>query len=122
MHYSDYKKLNVWRKSMLLAKEVYRLMAFLPENEKFCLCNQMRRAVVSIPSNIAEGNGRNSDREFRRFLEIAQGSRAEIETQLLLCNVLEYLTKEQTSYALSLCDDIRRMLMVFINYLSRSGD
>lgn len=80
----NFKNLTVWQKGMNLVKEVYFLGKYLPNNEKFGLYSQMTRAAVSIPSNIAEGCGRQSDKEFKRFLEIALGSAYELETQLLL--------------------------------------
>ncbi len=77
-----YRKLEVWNLGITLVKEVYRLTKAFPENEKFGLVSQLRRSAVSIPSNIAEGFGRNSDKEFYRFLSIARGSLYEVETQL----------------------------------------
>ena len=76
----DYKKLIIWQKLMNLSVEIYKLTRSLPDNENFCLCSQMRRAVVSIPSNIAEGHTRQSKKEFIHFLRIAQGSNSELET------------------------------------------
>ena len=70
----DHKELRVWQKAMDLVVEVYRLVKLLPKEENFALANQMHRAVASIPSNIAEGNARTSEREFLRFLSVAQGS------------------------------------------------
>ena len=80
----NYQKLEVWKKSMELVERVYPLIRKLPREETYALADQMRRAVVSIPSNIAEGQSRGT-REFIRFLKVAKGSRAELETQLLLC-------------------------------------
>ena len=81
---STYRDLNVWKESMELAKVIYELCKKLPEDERFGLSSQMQRAAVSVPSNIAEGHGRGSDSEFKRFLQIANGSRCELQTQLLL--------------------------------------
>ena len=114
MSYKSFKDLIVWQKGMQLAQEVYKITESMPKEELFSLTNQMRRAVISIPSNIAEGQGRNSDTEFARFLSIAQGSRAELETQLLLCNSLNYLTEEQTATAFSLCDEISKIISSLI--------
>ena len=86
---TDYKDLIIWQKSRLLVRTVYILTRKLPEEELFGLTNQVRRAVVSIPSNIAEGFNRGSDKEFIHFLRIAKGSAAEVETQLILCVDLE---------------------------------
>ena len=80
----SYRELIVWQKSMELAEKVYLLVKALPKEETYALSDQMRRAAVSIPSNIAEGHARQSQKEFLQFLCIARGSRAELETQLLL--------------------------------------
>ena len=80
----NHKELNVWKESMILVRDVYRLLKQFPSEEQFGLCSQMRRSVVSIPSNIAEGCGRNSDKELIRFCYISSGSIAELEPQLLI--------------------------------------
>lgn len=80
----DFKKYEIWVESMKLVKLVYQVTAAFPKEEKFGLTSQMCRAAVSIPSNIAEGTSRNSEIEFKRFLEIALGSSFELETQLML--------------------------------------
>ena len=85
MAYRNYKDLTVWQKAMDLTEEVYRLVKILPKEETYALSNQIRRSVVSVPSNIAEGQGRESKNEFRSFLSIAKGSLSELETQLLIC-------------------------------------
>ena len=82
----DYRDLVVWQRSMELVKLVYGLTKQLPREETFALSNQLRRAVVSIPSNIAEGYGRNSKQDYLRFLNIARGSKNEVETQLQICS------------------------------------
>ena len=110
MHYWPYQKLIVWQKAMDLAQEVYRLVKLLPADERFDLSSQIRRAVVSIPSNIAEGQGRQTEREFKQFLSIAKGSVFEVETQLLICVKIGYLSQEQIQNALSFCDEIGRIL------------
>ena len=105
-----FKKLIVWQKSMVLAEEVYQLTGQLPGREKFGLVLQLNRNAVSIPSNIAEGAGRNSNKEYCRFLSIAQGSTFELETQLLLCVKLKYLVDEQITKALQLITQIQNMI------------
>ncbi|MES2381567.1 MAG: four helix bundle protein [Bacteroidota bacterium] len=95
----DFKKYDIWNDSMKLVKQVYQFSETLPKEEKFGLVSQMCRATISIPSNIAEGTSRNSDAEFKRFLEIAIGSSFELETQLLLCAELGF-TKEETTTSL----------------------
>ena len=107
---SNYKELDVWKKSMEVAIKVYKLVKFLPSEEKFCLSDQMRRAVISIPSNIAEGNQRYSSREYKHFLTISKGSLAELETQLLLCEGLGYLQHQDIIPILSLCTEIGKMM------------
>jgi four helix bundle protein len=108
----DYRDLIVWQKSMDLVAEVYRLTRGFPREELFGLTSQVRRAAVSIPSNIAEGQARQSTAEFRRFLSIAQGSRAEVETQLLIAVRLNYSTESDVQTAVSLLTEIQKMLAV----------
>lgn len=88
---SDYKDLEVWKKAVELVTEIYRLSAEFPESEKFGLTNQMRRASVSIPSNIAEGSARHHAKDFIHFLRIADGSAAELETQLIISSKLDFV-------------------------------
>lgn len=114
----DYKDLIVWQKSMDLLVEVYRLVKKLPKEETYALSDQMRRAVVSIPSNIAEGKNRSSEKEYLRFLFIARGSRAEVETQLLACVRLNYLSENDVAPALNLCSEIGKMLNAMISKMS----
>jgi four helix bundle protein len=85
-----YKELKVWKKGMELVRMIYQLTARLPTEEKYGLASQMRRAAVSVPSNIAEGQARQGTREFLQFLSHASGSLAELETQTLLCVDLNY--------------------------------
>ncbi len=114
----DHKDLIVWQKSMDLLVEVYRLVKKLPKEETYALSDQMRRAAVSIPSNIAEGRGRSSEKDYLRFLFIARGSRAELETQLMACLRLNYLAEDDIEFALSLCDEVGKMLNSIIGKLS----
>jgi len=90
---SDYKELEVWRVAMDLAESVYKFTRNFPKEELFGLTSQIRRAAVSIPSNIAEGASRAGSKEFLHFLHIARGSASELETQLLLAEKLGYVTK-----------------------------
>ena len=112
----SYKDLKVWQKSMLLVKEIYKLLKFLPKEEQYALSDQMRRAVVSIPSNIAEGYGRHATNDYIRFLNIARGSKYELETQLYICVMLNYLSAEQAKPAFELLNEIGKM----INALAKS--
>lgn len=112
-----YKDLIVWQKAMDLTVEVYRLVKLLPREETYALSDQMRRAVVSIPSNIAEGHGRVSTREYINFLSIARGSQNELETQLQVCVRLKYFSESEATVALGLCDELNRMLNTLITSL-----
>ena len=114
-----YRELIVWKRSMELAVEVYRLVRFLPKEEKYVLSDQIRRSAVSIPSNIAEGNGRSSNKDYVRFLSMARGSQYELETQLLLCMQLGYLSDVDISKASVLCDEIGKMLNALITRLDK---
>lgn len=100
-------------------KAVYLQTKKLPRDELFGLTNQVRRAVVSIPSNIAEGYNRHSDKEFIHFLKIAKGSAAEVETQLILCTDLEYLSEAEIHDTLALVDEVLRMLGALIITIER---
>ena len=113
----DYKDLVSWQKSMQLVAEVYRLTKSLPKEETYGLISQVRRAAASIPSNIAEGYGRESTLEYARFLKYARGSMYETETQLYLCEILGYLTTAEIAPALSLCAEIGRMLNTMLRRL-----
>ena len=117
----NHKELTVWQKSIELVKEVYRLVKKLPKEETYALSDQMRRAVVSIPSNIAEGNARESEKDFLRFLSIAQGSNAELETQLLICVQLGYLTNDEIQPALILSEETAKMLRALIKKLKANS-
>ena len=114
MSWTAYQNLIVWQKAMDLTDEVYALARRLPKEELFSLSDQMRRAVVSIPSNIAEGRGRQSDKEFKQFLSIAKGSVFELETQILIGVRQKYFSNEQAKVALTLCDEVGKMLTAFI--------
>ena len=114
MRARDYKDFIVWQKAIDLSVEVYKLVKLLPKTETYALSDQMRRAVVSIPSNIAEGQGRNSAKEFANFLGIARGSQKELETQLYICMKIGYFTEEETSTALNVCEEVGKMLNALI--------
>lgn len=116
----DYQSLEVWQRSMDLAEAIYKLIEKLPLEERFALCDQMRRAAVSIPSNIAEGKGRNSDKELLFFLKIAMGSKCELETQLLLCERLCFLDKDDTFLAWRLCEIVGQKLNSLMNIIKSS--
>lgn len=111
----DYRDLIVWQKGMELVKTVYALTKQLPKEETFALSSQLRRAVVSVPSNIAEGYGRNSKQDYLRFLNIARGSKNEVETQLHICQMLDYLKPNDIAEALAVCTEVGKMLNALIN-------
>jgi four helix bundle protein len=113
-----YEELTVWQKAMDLVVEVYALVKLLPSEELFVLSDQMRRAAVSIPSNIAEGQGHSTTKDFIKYLHIAKGSKAELETQLSICIRLRYLTQQQVQMAQDLLVEIGKMLNALINKLS----
>ncbi|NMG56283.1 four helix bundle protein [Aromatoleum aromaticum] len=110
MAITHYRELIVWQKAMNLVEQVYQATKVFPRDEVYGLTSQVRRAAVSIPSNIAEGQARKSRAEFRNFLSIAQGSKAEVETQILIAVRLKYLTQEQAAPILSLLEEISKML------------
>lgn len=114
----NFRKLQIWGDAMVLAKDVYTLLKDVPGEERFGLVSQLRRCAVSVPSNIAEGSARTSDKEFAHFLRIALGSCYEMETQIILAHDFGYI--QQTQY-----DDIINKIIIqqkritkFINTLS----
>lgn len=100
---------------MDLTVAIYNMVGKLPREETYALSDQMRRAVVSIPSNIAEGQGRNSDKEFAQFISIARGSLWELETQLEICDRLNYIDQSQKAEFLTLTAEISKMLNALVN-------
>ena len=105
-----YKDLVAWQKAMDLVTEIYRVTLKFPKDELFGLTSQIRRAAVSIPSNIAEGQGHLSKGDFRRFLGHARGSLSELETQILIAQNLNYLTKDEATKFLDLIAEVGRIL------------
>ena len=106
----NYKDLIVWQKSIALAKTIYKLTQTFPADERFGLVSQMRRAAVSVPSNIAEGQARRTTGEFVQFVSHAEGSTAELDTQLILAVELSFCVKKSALPAYEMLDEIRRML------------
>ena len=106
----SYRDLEVWKKAMALVTECYRLSADFPKTEMYGLTSQLRRSAVSIPSNIAEGHARQYTQEFLHFLAVAQGSLAELETQLMLSERLHFTRSDQLQALLEQTDHINRML------------
>jgi len=107
----DFKNLKVWQKSHALTLKVYKLTYRFPAEEKFGLTSQLRRALVSVELNLAEGSSRGSDRDFRRFVQMALGSASEVECQLLLARDLNYLSTDHHAEAQWEIQQIKRMLI-----------
>ncbi|HZX91653.1 MAG TPA: four helix bundle protein [Rudaea sp.] len=114
----SYRDLIAWQKAMDLVTEVYRVTASMPEAERFGLTSQLRRAAVSVPSMLAEGHARGSTREFVRYVAMAMGSLAEIETQLLICMRLEFANQTSLQKLLAQCDEQNRILRGLTKSLS----
>ena len=112
-----FKKPEMWRYSREFCSEIYSVTNLFPDNEKFGLTNQLRRASVSIPSNIAEGSSRNSNKDFSRFIEITIGSAYEIETQLLISSDLKFLAEDKLLILTQKLDVITKMMTNFRNNL-----
>lgn len=105
--------LKIWQKSMKLTKLVYNVITKLPSDEKYGLTSQIKRSSISIPSNIAEGAGRNSNKEFKHFLSIANGSAYELQTQLTLTVELNLISKEKIQPIINLIIEIQKMNYAF---------
>ena len=114
---TDYKDLEVWQRAIDLVAEIYRLSSSFPDSEKFGLTNQIRRAAVSIPSNIAEGSARHHSKDFIHFLRSADGSAAEVETQLTIALTLDFI--QNVDAVLEELKIIRRMLAALIRSMGK---
>lgn len=110
MSFKSYKDLQVWQRGIDLVERIYELTRVFPQKEVYALSNQMQRAAVSIPANVAEGHARDSTREFLHYISIALGSLAELETYLILAGRLSYLGEHDVSTTLSTADELGRML------------
>lgn len=110
----NHKELVVWQKSITLVKLVYQQTDSFPSDERFGLTNQMRRCSVSIPSNIAEGFGRGSDKELTQFLRISLGSSSELDTQLILSKELHYMDEKRYNELSALNEEVAKMLSSLI--------
>ena len=109
----DFTQLKVWQKAHNFTVNLYKMTANFPPEEKFGLTNQIRRASVSIESNLAEGCGRNGDKEFSRFIDLAQGSAYEVRCQLFIARDLGFLTVVEFNLLLGKIDEISRMMIAF---------
>ena len=112
---STFQDLRIWQQAMNLTVEIYRVTGVFPKHETYGLASQMRRAAVSVPSNIAEGKGHRSDPEFVRFLLHARGSLLELQTQLLIARRLQYLSEEKADELCRSGDGVGRGLNALIN-------
>lgn len=109
----NFKELRIWQKSVDLVALIYKVTKRFPDEEKFGLTNQMRRCAVSIPSNIAEGHMRTTNKVFKQFISIARGSCAELETQSLIANRLGFITQQQYQELDEKITEVAKMLSAF---------
>jgi len=119
MAVQNYRDLIAWQKAMDLVDLVYRATRSFPREELYGLASQLRRAVVSIPSNISEGQGRRSKAEFLQFLSIAHGSLREVETQVMIAKRQSYMTTDEETSALALAAEVGRLIKGLMNSLER---
>lgn len=117
----SYKDLLIWQKGFQIVVATYKLTKAFPQEELFALTSQIKRASVSIPSNIAEGYGRNTDKSFSHFIDISRGSLYELETQLLIAKELEFIKDlEMFNHVISLINEESKMINAFYNSVSKS--
>ena len=122
MSVRNYRELNAWQKAMDLVEKIYQSTAHFPKEELYGLTSQLRRAGVSIPSNIAEGQGRRTTGEFLQFLSIAHGSLREVETQLMIAHRLKYVAESELLAAMELAAEVGRLINGLCNSLSKPKD
>ena len=115
---ASFQDLRVWQDSMQVVAEIYRVTASFPKSEWSGLISQMRRAAISVPSNIAEGKGLRTNKEFLRFLYTARGSLMELQTQLMIARELHYVSEERASDLLERCSKVGRSLAGLINAMT----
>ncbi len=116
-----HKDLDIWKLGIELVENIYKLCEVFPLEEKFGIVSQIKRAAVSIPSNIAEGSARNSKKEFIQFCYISLGSLSEIETQLIISNRLKFISNEDLEKNILTIETLRKKLLNFIKYLKRKA-
>ena len=116
---NSYRDLDVWKQSRQLVKSVYQLSRSFPKEEQFGLTNQLRRAAISVPSNVAEGSGRNHSKDSIQFFFIARGSLYEIETQLIISFDLEYISDSHLKEVLEQVTRCKKLINGFINYFQK---
>ncbi len=115
---NSYKDLLVWQKSILLVKETYQLTVKFPKSETYALADQMKRASIAIPSNIAEGYGRKTRKDYANFCSIAYGSLLELETQTIIALQLKFVAENETVVQKALIEEVGKMLNVLIRKLN----
>ncbi len=118
----SYRDLEVWKQTKDLVTNIYRVTKTFPKDEQFGLVNQLRRAAISIPSNIAEGCGRNHFKDSTQFFFISRGSLYEVETQIIIAFDLGYLTESEQAGIIDKIKSCKRLLNGFINYFQNRGD
>jgi four helix bundle protein len=114
----NFKDLEIWKESRALAKDIYLLTRSLPADEKFAMTSQIKRCVTSIPSNIAEGSAKESQKDFARFLQISLGSSFELESHLILCSDLEIIDRDKTAESLKSIQQLQKKIYSFIKYVN----
>jgi four helix bundle protein len=119
MSVKDYRELIVWQKAMDLVESIYRVTGEFPREEVYGLTSQIRRAAISIPSNIAEGNGRNTTRDYVHFLGMAYGSVKEVETQILIAERLRYVNASRGDELVNVTGEVARLISGLMNSLNR---
>lgn len=120
MHH-NFKELKIWSEAISLVNTIYALVRLFPPEERYGIAQQMYRSAVSIPSNIAEGAGRESNKEFVRFLNIATGSSYELETQFIISQGQGYISEEQAKYCLKEIERLQKMIYNFKKTLQQQG-
>lgn len=118
----NYKELEIWKSSIKLCPKIYKISDTFPDSEKFGLTSQLKRAVISIPSNIAEGSAKSSDKHFLIFLETALGSCYEIETQLLVSFELNFISENNYNLLIEEISSLIKMIIKFIKYLQNKSN
>lgn len=117
----SYRELLIWQKSILVVTNIYKLTRDFPKEELFGITSQMRRCAISIPSNIVEGFGRNSQGDFKRFLNISLGSIYELQTQIEISQNLEYLNTENYKYLMESCVELEKMMNSLVSKIKAKG-
>jgi four helix bundle protein len=117
----DYRDLIVWQRAMDLVEAIYRTTGTFPREEIYGLTSQIRRAAISIPSNIAEGNGRNTTRDYVHFLGMAYGSVKEVETQVLIAKRLQYINSTRGDELVNITGEVARLISGLVNSLNRKA-